>query len=218
MRDAQGLRRGALIALLVIGTAGAAAASPPPCCDYDREPEVAHRGQYEIGPWISFLWLQGYNGVMFGGRFAAGIERGRWLFGGEAEVASVALTTLHGDALPNHIGGFAARAAATAKWTFARVGGRDVRIDFWLLGGVGTKTIRWWGGGQLVRPDVEGGIGLSEVVGRRRRWSLEAGVIVIGGRGVSRGAPVCAGPCDEPTPPVSADIELIDHIAIGMRW
>ena len=91
MREAQRRRRAALVALAMIGTSAGASASPPPCCADHRASEVAHRGQYEVGPWVSFLWLEGYRGVLFGARFAGGWQRGRWLLGGEAEVASASL-------------------------------------------------------------------------------------------------------------------------------
>jgi hypothetical protein len=217
----RGQRYACGVLIAVIASVAATTAAAHPDYDYDRYPHdrsATQRGQLEIGPWLAFLSLQGYSGAMIGGRLAAGVQRGHWLFSGEVDLGDVWLTSHHGDALDHAITGFGVRTAATARRLFRVMSDARIDLDLWVQGGVGTKVFQWWEGGRLVHPDLHVGAGVSEVIGRSKRYSLEAGVIVIAGRGVSRGAPICAGPCDEPTPPVSVDLEIIDHIAIGMRW
>jgi hypothetical protein len=111
-----------------------------------------------------------------------------------------------------------ARAGATARWTYASVGGGDFSVAFWLQGGAGVHAVQWDGGGRLVRADGEGGLGLTEWFGRRQRYGMDAGLLVAVGRGGGGGAPRCAGPCDEPTPTVHADVLLLEHLSFLALW
>ncbi|HTJ43226.1 MAG TPA: hypothetical protein VL463_14070 [Kofleriaceae bacterium] len=207
--------RGALIAILLY--AGNAAAHPPPPYDCCPKPP-SHVTVNEIGPWIVFDMIGGYSGIGIGGRYAVDLVRDRMVYSAEAGLAKLWLTTKDGDTLDRSIPGVMGRVGVNARWIFGEAGHDDFMVDGWLQGGVGVHTIQWLDGGRLAHPDVQIGIGLSEVFGRSRRFSFDAGILFVFGRTDMHGMPTCAGPCDEPTPPVSTELGLIDHCAFTMRW
>jgi len=207
---------------VVVAAPRPAAAHPPPC--FECEPRAAPAEptrETEGGPWVVFVGVDGYRGVYLGARLAAGIRRGRLLFQGEADLGRAVLRTRHGRDLDQEIAGVVARAGGNVRWTYGRGHlGRALPIeyDFWLQAGLGVHVVQWWAGGRMVRPDAQVGFGLSQVIGRSRRISLDSAVVFIADRGPAGGAPTCAGPCDEPTAPVHGEFDVVDHFAVTVRW
>ena len=209
--------RGRLIVILSWAAAATAAAEPQR--DYDGDPKPpSHALVNEIGPWLVFEGVGDYTGLGIGGRYALDVVRDRMVYSVEADLAKVWLLSKDGETLDRSIPGVMGRVGANARWIFGEAGHDDFFVDGWLQGGVGVHAIQWLDGGRLVHPDVQVGIGLSEVIGRSRRFSFDAGILFVFGRADMRGMPTCAGPCDEPTPPVSTELGVIDHCAFTARW
>lgn len=207
---------GAIVGIIVGARAAGAHPPPPP----PEEPKPARTMVVaEVGPWFAAEEVSHYGGFMLGARFAVGVRHDRMFYELEAEGGSVWLRDNHGPDDGPSIGGVVGRAGANARWTAGVItSGNDVSIEGWLEGGVGLHVIQWNGGGRLVRPDVLTGAGISERFGRTKSMSFDAGLLIVVGRGPSGGLPTCAGPCDEATPPVRVDLELIDLCAFTARW
>ncbi len=185
---------------------------PPPV------PSPAHANAIEIGPWIVFAFLGGYDGTAIGGRVAGGIVRDRLYLGVEAAAAKLSLTQLDQDSIAG-IHGTIVRTGINLRWTWGRIGiTPGFGLEGWLSGGIGAKWIGWNQGGRMTRADAQLGAGFAEVLGPGGRFRLEAGVVVAFSRGGSGGVPRCAGPCDEPTAPVRGDHEIVDHVALVAWW
>lgn len=206
---------GSIVGIIVCARAAVAHPPPPP----PEEPTPARTMTVaEVGPWFAAEEVAHYSGLALGARLALGLRRDRMFYEVEGEGGSIWLTSRGDHALDHTIGGTIGRAGANARWTAGSIGGNDVSIDGWLEGGVGLHVIQWRDGGRLVRPDALVGVGLSERFGRTKSMSLDAGLLIVVGRGAGGGVPGCAGPCDEATPPVHVDLELIDHCAFTARW
>jgi hypothetical protein len=205
-----------IAAMMMMASASALAHPPPP------PPEPPHPGgeRYtaDVGWWFAAVFVDGYAGLTTTPRASAWLRRGSMRYGIEGELGRVWLTYRDGMPLDADIAGSIARAAVDARWTFANAGGGDFSVDFWLEGGAGAHAIQWDGGGRLTRTEGHVSIGLTERFGRRQRYGMDVGVGFAIGRGGSGGAPTCAGPCDEPTPPVHGDGLLVEHASFMADW
>jgi hypothetical protein len=204
---------------MVLGALGArAVACPPPIPVEASEP---HKAAFDFGPWFPVYLVGHYSGIAIGTRAAGWLRRGGWEVGVEGGVGRLWLThdTSDDTDLSPTIPGAMGRLGANVRWqTRVLESGGDFAIDLWLQGGAGVHAIQWDGGGRLVRPDGLVGAGVTERFGRTKRYGLDVGVIVVIGRRESGGAPTCAGPCDEPTPPVHGDVQIIDQMAFTETW
>lgn len=204
---------GTIVAIIVCARTAAAHPPRPPA------PPPPPHTMVEVGPWFGAELVDHYGGLGLGTHAAIGRVRGRMTY--DLDVAVVSLRLLHhrDQDLDPTIDGLLGRVGANARWIFGSVDVRDVlTIEGWLQAGVGVHAIQWRDGGRMVRPDVLGGVGFSERFGRAKRLSLDVGLLIALGRGRTIGAPTCAGPCDEPTPPVRGDTVVIDQIALSVRW
>jgi hypothetical protein len=204
---------------LVAGLAARAAAEPPPIPHDEGEP---HRGVLDVGPWVPIYMIGHYSGVAPGVRAAGWLRRGAWAFGVEGAGGRLFADHNNTDGTPDplpSIHGYLGRIGANARWQARVMDDSELAIDLWLQGGAGVHAVAWDLGGRLVRPDGQVGLGVTERIGRRRKYSVDVGVILVVGPGRSGGTPTCAGPCDEPTPPVrGGDFEVMDHIAFTESW
>jgi hypothetical protein len=218
MRSRSGAACAVALGVALATGAGPAAACPPPVPPDPQAP----RSEVEVGPWFVFTDIDHFHGYYRGARLAVGHRWHGLLFQGEVDLGDAILKRLHGDDLPEPIRGFSARAGANLRWTFARAhafGHAPIVYQFWLQGGVGAHLVQWWGGGRLARPDGQVGLGLSQVIGRSGRFSLDSAVVIFFSGGRAVGAPTCAGPCDEPTPPIrGGEVDVVDHFAFTVRW
>jgi hypothetical protein len=201
------------IAVIVV-SAHTVRAHPPPPPPAPHEPSRV----VELGPWFAAELVDHYSGLALGARLDLGVVRGAMTYELDAVVGHVWLLTKDEQDLHPTIGGTYGRAGATARWVFGSIGGSDFRVEGWLEGGVGVHAIQWHASGRLVRPDALGGLGFSERIGRSQRYSLDIGLDVVIGAPRGSGVPTCAGPCDEPTPPVHPDVGVVDHVTFTARW
>ena len=211
--------RGAAIAI-VIGALGARATAhpPPPPPPPEEIPHDRDKPIVDVGPWWAGPIMEHYAGWALGARVAAWIPSDSLQYGLEAEVGRVWLTTYREEPLDDAIAGVIARGGANVRWTFGRAKWDDLPIDFWVQAGAGVHVIQWTAGGRMVRPDGLIGFGVVEQFGTRRRIGMDAGVVMIFGRGSAAGMPTCAGPCDEPTPPVRGDVLVVDQTTLTVSW
>ena len=220
MRSQSGAACAVVLGVALATGAGPAAACPPPVPSDPPAPRP--RSELEVGPWFVFAGVDGFRGYYRGARLAVGHRWHRLLLQGEVDLGDAILRRLHGDNLPEPIRGFSARAGANLRWTFARAhafGRAPIEYEFWLQGGVGAHLVQWWGGGRLARADGQVGLGLSQVLGSSGRLSLDSAVVIFFNGGRAAGAPTCAGPCDEPTPPIrGGEVDVVDHFAFTVRW
>ncbi|HTJ43225.1 MAG TPA: hypothetical protein VL463_14065 [Kofleriaceae bacterium] len=179
---------------------------------------MAHAVLFEGGPRFVSGRLGDYGAIGVGAHYAIDVVRDRMTYVAELDLAKVWLTSKNDEDLPDPVPGVMARVGVDARWIFAEGGEDDFWIGGWVQGGVGVHAIQWLDGGRLAHPDVQLGIGLSEIVGRDRLFSFEPGVNVVFGRTDMKGLPTCAGPCDQPTPPVSTEVGITIDMAFAFRW
>ena len=211
------MRHALLTIVTITALAARAAAEPPPIPIERGEP---HQAAFDFGPWIPAYVIDHYSGIGIGPRFAGWLRHRNWAFGVEGAAGRLWLThdVQHDTDVTPTIPGTIGRIGANARWQTRVMDGSDLAIDLWLQGGAGVHAIQWDGGGRVVRPDGLVGFGVSERFGRLKRYAFDAGVIVVIGRGRGGGLPTCAGPCDEPTPPVHDDVLIIDQMAFTETW
>jgi hypothetical protein len=208
--------RGLIAGLTLVLVTRTAAAEPPRYVETKAPPL---RGAIETGPWIVFANVAGYQGIAGGGRVALGALVGeRWYLSVEAAATRLSLTTYQHEAIPP-IDGTLARTGVNVRWIWGRVRPQaEIAIEGWVAAGVGAKLYRWNAGGRLARVDTAIGVGFSERIGPGGRFAFDCGLLVDFAGGGGGGPPRCAGPCDEPTPPVRSDLEIVDHVAFTVWW
>ena len=151
--------------------------------------------------------------------FAGGIRRDRLALFGEYDLLSVGQSpsSASADATmppPDPIRGYMQRFGLDARYSVARFGGGDagIRGDLWIEGGLGAEVIQWYEGGRLHRGDLDLGFGAQTTfkIGSDRHpryigfhYAVKATIAKAPPR--KDDFPTCAGPCDEPTPPVPWD-------------
>lgn len=176
-------------------------------------------GGMSVGP------IDGFAG---GIGLAGGIRRDRLALFGEYDLLSVGQSpsTAAADATmapPDPIRGYMQRFGLDARYSVARFGGGDagIRGDLWLEGGLGAEVIQWYEGGRLHRGDVDLGFGAQTTfkIGSDSHpryigfhYAVKATIAKAPPR--KDDFPTCAGPCDEPTPPVPWDTGIFFDFGI----
>lgn len=188
------------------------------------------------GPWER-LRVEGDVGFLIGGMgigdlggFAGGLEAGlgvrrdRLAVFGTYDLLSVGDSPNAYDAnAPEPVRGYMQRGGAELRYSVGRFGGdRDaaVRGDIWLSAGAGGEVIQWYDGGRLHRRDLSFGFGGQATfrLGREKKrmlgfhYAMKA--LIANAPGSKYDEPTCAGPCDEPTPPVPYDAGIFFHFGV----
>jgi hypothetical protein len=114
------------------------------------------------------------------------------------------------------------RVGADVRYSFARFGGGHVPVrgDIWLSAGAGGEVIQWYDGGRLHRRDLSLGFGAQATfrIGHEHphylgfHYAVKA--FIAHAPGQKNEDPTCAGPCDEPTPPVPYDTGIFFDFGI----
>ena len=125
--------------------------------------------------------------------------------------------TLNGKKDP--IRGLEHRLGVSARYTIGRVGKDFINADFWAEAGLGREFIQWDAGGKLTRDDITLAIGAHPVftVGKQRYigYFLAFRMNIAESPDAKFELPaVCAGPCDEPTPPSPTDLSFFFNFGI----
>ncbi|HTJ43224.1 MAG TPA: hypothetical protein VL463_14060, partial [Kofleriaceae bacterium] len=177
-------------------------------------------GGMSIGP------LDGFAGGMYA---MGGIRRDRLALFGEYDLLSVGDTPASESADPNAppppdpVRGYMQRAGFDVRYSVGKFGGGDesVRGDIWIEGGAGGEVIQWYDGGRLHRGDVDLGFGAQATF----KIGSDSHPRYIGFHYAVKGFvakapprkddfPTCAGPCDEPTPPVPYDTGIFFNFGV----
>jgi hypothetical protein len=205
--------RVSIVAVVMAASANALAHPPPPP---PVDPPIRHSA--DIGWTFGGLFAGGYAGLFTAPRATVWLRRGSLRYGVEGTLGRVWLTMLDGTELHPTIPGTYARTGGDVRWTFADIDGQAIAFDVWMQASAGVHVVQWDRGGRMVRPDGLVGLGFTERIGRRHRYGLDVGLSWGMGRGGSGGVARCAGPCDEPTPPVHADFELVEQVDFTADW
>jgi hypothetical protein len=176
-------------------------------------------GGMSIGP------LDGFAGGMYA---AGGVRRDRLALLGEYSLLSVGQTPSSTSTdptmpAPDPVRGYMQRAGFDVRYSVATFGGgdTDIRGDIWVEGGAGGEVIQWYEGGRLHRGDVDVGFGGQATF----KIGSDSHPRYIGFHYAVKGLiakapprkddfPTCAGPCDEPTPPVPYDTGIFFNFGI----
>ncbi len=175
-------------------------------------------GGMSVGP------IDGFAGGMYG---AGGIRHDRLALLGEYDLLSVGQTANPAAdptmPPPDPVRGYLQRAGFDVRYSVVRFGGGDagIRGDIWLEGGAGGEVIQWYEGGRLHRGDVSVGFGgqVTFKIGsdsHRHYIGFHYAVKGLVAKAPPRkdDSPTCAGPCDEPTPPVPYDTGIFFNFGI----
>lgn len=196
----------------------AVTARPAAAC-YDRECKDARARAWDKPRFEGAIGMLGggYNvgpigGGAIGTHFDAGVRAGRLAVLGEyAFLAHGQSSYKYDDPVRGHLH----RLGATARYSLAAFGGRDIplRGDIWVEGGVGNQLVRWHGGGELSRRDLAFGAGgqMTVRIGRDAPKYLGfyyafRGLVARDPVAKADTPPTCAGPCDYPTGPSPWDM------------
>jgi hypothetical protein len=177
-------------------------------------------GGMSVGP------LDGFAGGVFG---EAGVRRDRLALLAEYDLLSVGQTAQSSAMVdpanppPDPIRGYMQRVGFDARYSVTRFGGGDagIRGDVWIEAGAGGEVIQWYGGGRLHRGDASLGFGAQATfrIGSESHphyvgFHYAVKAIIAKAPGRKDDAPTCAGPCDEPTPPVPYDTGIFFNFGV----
>lgn len=179
----------------------------------------------DVGFLIGGMGIGNLGGFAGGIETSLGVRRDRLALFGSYDLLSVGdspSSTTDPDA-PEPVRGYMQRAGADLRYSVGRFGGDDgssVRGDLWLALGAGGEVIQWYDGGKLHRRDLSFGFGGQATfrVGREKKryigfhYALKA--LIANAPGAKNQDPTCAGPCDEPTPPVPYDMGVFFHFGV----
>ncbi len=184
------------------------------------------RVEGDVGFLIGGMGIGDLGGFAGGIETSLGVRRDRLALFGSYDLLSVGdspnSSTTDASA-PEAVRGYMQRVGADVRYSVGRFGGDDsatVRGDLWLAAGAGGEVIQWYDGGKLHRRDLSFGFGGQATfrVGREKKryigfhYALKA--LVAHAPGAKNQEPTCAGPCDEPTPPVPYDMGVFFHFGV----
>jgi hypothetical protein len=217
--------------LLSFGAAAAllGAAAPAFADDFDdtNDPWKSTHFEGDVGLLVGGMSIGPLDGFAGGMYAEGGVKRDRLMVLGEYDLMSVGQTPAAEDpnAPPNPVRGYMQRFGLDARYSVGRFGGGDVPVrgDIWLTAGLGGEIIQWYEGGRLHRPDAELGLGAQASfrygsTGHPKFIGFYYAVrafIAKAPPSKNDGIPTCAGPCDEPTPPVPWDTGIFFDFGIN---
>jgi hypothetical protein len=186
------------------------------------------RFEGDVGFLIGGMGIGKLGGFAGGMEASLGIRRDRLAVFGSYDLLSVGdspSTSTTDPSAPPPVRGFMQRVGADVRYSVGRFGGSDdssaVRGDLWLSLGAGGEVIQWYDGGKLHRRDLSFGFGGQATfrIGHDSHarylgfhYALKA--LLANAPGMKNQDPVCAGPCDEPTPPVPFDAGVFFHFGV----
>jgi hypothetical protein len=194
--------------------------------EHDRWRDLRFEG--DVGFLVGGMSVGPIDGFAGGAFAAGGVRRDRLALLGEYDLLSVgqspdASSSDPSMPAPDPIRGYMQRFGADARYSVASFGGGDVGIrgDIWLEAGLGGEVIQWYGGGKLHRGDLDLGFGGQATFklgsdSHPRYLGFHYAVKGLLAKAPPRkdDFPTCAGPCDEPTPPVPYDVGIFFNFGV----
>ena len=206
----------------------AAVAPAPAHADWDRSDGSSHdrwkdlRLEGDVGALIGAMGIGPISGFAGGLYAEGGVRRDRLALYGEYELLSVGQSPTGYNDNRDPVRGYMQRVGADVRYSFARFGGGHVPVrgDIWLSVGAGGEVIQWYDGGRLHRRDLSLGFGSQATfrIGHEHphylgfHYAVKA--FIAHAPGQKNEDPTCAGPCDEPTPPVPYDTGIFFDFGI----